>query len=299
MRFLYQFPGFSVPANLALLSAGALSELAALAEECGFHGVGLAEHPAPPESWRRDAAGHDSIDPIVGLAAVAASTHSIRLFTHACVLPYRNPFLLAKATSTLDVLSGGRLCLGVAAGYLEAESAALGVSFARRNELFDEALVVLKLAWTGEPVTYQGSTFTAEENVVSPRPLQRPHPPIWIGGNSRLSLRRVASNADGWLSMPNARTRGISRHSAALESVADLEDHLRVLRGYTTECGRTTPPEVMYGLPSDPRTSGRAELVLELAGLGVTWLRISGRATTLAGAREELLRCADEVAQFS
>ncbi len=100
------------------------------------------------------------------------------------VLPYRNPFVVAKAGATLDLLSGGRFTLAVGAGYLKREFAALGVDLDERDELFDEALDVIKAIWTGDDVGFEGRHFSARGVTAHPRPVSDPHPPIWIGGNS-------------------------------------------------------------------------------------------------------------------
>ena len=139
MQFIYSMPFWSCPPNPAFLSQDAIIALSVAAEEAGFAAVSFTEHPIPDESWRITG-GHDGLDPFIGLAIAAAVTKKLRLLTYLCVLPYRNPFLLAKTVATLDVLSGGRLILGAGVGYQEAEYAALGVDYAERNALFDEAL---------------------------------------------------------------------------------------------------------------------------------------------------------------
>ena len=123
-------------------------------------------------------------------------TDRIRLIPNIVVLPYRNPFLVAKTVATIDALSGGRFTLAVATGYLRGEYRALGVDFDERNRLFDEALEVLKGVWTTDDFSYEGTGFSARGQSVYPKPA--PVPPIWIGGNSALSRQRVATAADGW-----------------------------------------------------------------------------------------------------
>jgi probable F420-dependent oxidoreductase len=295
MKFLYLFPGRTVPPNLSLLDAAAMSELAETAERAGFAGVGLDEHPAPPHRLRRDAAGHDSMDPVVSLAAVAAATTKIRLFTHLVVVPYRNPFLLAKAVATLDVLSKGRVELGVGTGYLEGEFEALGVNFAHRNERFDESIEVMRLAWTGDPVTYRGADFNAVAVSAHPRPTQRPHPPLWIGGNSRRTLRRVVAIGRGWMSLANPRTHTISRHSAPLESLDDLRALLEILREYATEAGRTEPIDVLYTMRRSGSASYQIASLQALASIGVTWVAHMGKGSTVAEAVEDVNRYGEEI----
>ena len=177
------------------VTAEAVAEMSRAAESAGFDAVFVTEHPFPEKSWM-DTGGHHALDPFVALSFAAAATTRIRLQTHLCVLPYRNPFLTAKSVASLDVLSGGRVILGAGAGYLEAEFAALGVDFDERNELTDEAIVAMKAAWSGEPLSLVGRQFDANHNFALPRPLQDPHPPIWIGGNSKRAIRRAVELAD-------------------------------------------------------------------------------------------------------
>ena len=130
------------------------------------------------------------------LSLVAAHTTTLRLQTGILVLPYRNPFTVARAVATLDVFSGGRVSLGVGAGYLKGEYKALGVDFERRNEIMDEYLKALKAAWTGDDFDFEGENYSARGNRIRPAPLQRPHPPLLIGGNARRAIRRAVELGD-------------------------------------------------------------------------------------------------------
>ena len=193
MKVAYGFPYHDAPALPEFLVGENLAGLATLVEESGFAAAWLTEHPAPAQAWR-ESGGHDALDPFVGLAVVAAATSTLRLLTYLTVVPYRNPFLLAKSVATLDALSGGRVELGMGAGYMKTEFGALGVDFDVRNTLFDQSLEAMKLAWTGEPVTFEGLGVSAREVTCYPPSVQRPHPPLWFGGNSQLTLRRVATH---------------------------------------------------------------------------------------------------------
>src|SRR5690348_12676801 len=119
MRFVYDYPLKSGSAG-NMLDAGPVPEVAAAAESAGFDGFGLTEHPVPGARWL-DRGGHQSVDPFVALGAAAATTTRIRLLTHLAVAPYRNPFLLAKAAATVDLMSGGRMTLGLGGGYHKTE----------------------------------------------------------------------------------------------------------------------------------------------------------------------------------
>jgi alkanesulfonate monooxygenase len=139
------------------------------------------------------------LDAVGTLTAIAARTRRIKLGTGILVLPLRNPTLAAKALSTLDVVSGGRLILGVAAGWYAREFDAVGVPFKQRGRLFERNLDILTRLWTQDRVTLTVDEFNLREAVMRPRPVQRPRPPILIGGYVDAVLRRVATTADGWL----------------------------------------------------------------------------------------------------
>jgi probable F420-dependent oxidoreductase len=278
MRFAVQLPTDQVEAGDDLLSAAAIADMARAAEAAGFDAVSVTDHPMPPARWVA-AGGHHSLDPFVALSFAAAATERIRLLTHVLVLPYRNPFLVAKAAATLDVLSGGRLLLGVAAGYLEGEFEALGADFAARNDRCDESLRALRAAWSGEPVTFDGHEFTARGNAQRPPPRQRPGPPLWIGGNAPRAIRRAVEHGDGWLPFPApARLAGHVR-TAALETLADLRAGIASARAHAASTGRETPLDVGFvpfgfalGGPGPPSPEQLRDELPGYAEAGVTWL---------------------------
>jgi probable F420-dependent oxidoreductase len=232
-----------VDAGEEFVSAGAIAEVAHAAEAAGFTSVFVTEHPYPEDQWLATG-GHHALDPFVALAFAAAATTTVRLFTNLCVLPYRNPFLTAKAAVSLDVLSGGRLTLGVGAGYLEPEFRALGVDFDERNDLLDEALVAMRRAWAEDGVQMRGRHFDVRGHTMLPRPLQQPHPPIWVGGNSKRAIRRAVDHADGWTPMPNPRALGARRRSAHLETLDELRGMLAYADGYRAASGLAGDLEV-------------------------------------------------------
>ena len=298
MKVICNMPFWSCPPNPEFVSQEAIMTLSAAAEEAGFAGVSFTEHPAPSEAWRQ-AGGHDAIDPFVGLAFASAATKKLRLFTYLVVLPYRNPLLLAKTVSTLDALSGGRLELGLGTGYLKSEFFALGVNFEERNELFDEAIKVLKMAFTGEPVTYQGKHFSAKGVTLQPRPAQRPHPNLWFGGNSKITQRRVAEQGQGWLAMPSTQAESKTRRSPALESLKAVEDTINAIRKHAESVGRKEPFLVHHplGTEHDATTNFAGDLAQakSLSGIGVAWSSWTGHGLNVATFRDEIRRYGDEV----
>src|SRR3954447_5706319 len=201
--------------NPELVTGAAMTRFAQTAEAAGFAGVAFTDHPAPSDKWLH-AGGHDALDPFAALAFVAGVTSRIRLIPNIVVLPYRNPFLVAKSAATIDALSGGRFVLSVATGYLRSEFRSLGVDFERRNELFDEALAVLRGVWTTDEFSYEGSGFTAKGVTANPKPA---HVPIWIGGNSALTRRRVAERGDGWNPFPAPAQLAQTARTQVLETL--------------------------------------------------------------------------------
>ncbi len=157
------------------------------------------------------------IDSITTLGAVAARTTRIKLGTGVLVLPLRNPVVAAKALGSLDVISKGRLVLGVAAGWYAREFDAVGVPFKQRGKLFERNLDILMKLWTQERVTLKVDDFNLREAVMVPRPAQRPRPPVLIGGYVDAVLKRAGTVGDGWLTYfytPDSFTKGWAKVQA-------------------------------------------------------------------------------------
>ena len=284
MRFTVQLPTQQVEPPGEFCTAAAIAGMARAAEAAGFDACFVTDHPIPGDRWLA-AGGHHALDPFVALSCAAAATQRIRLQTHVLVAAYRNPFLLAKSLASLDVASGGRSIAGLAAGYLEPEFAALGARFERRNELADEAIAVLKQVFRGESVALRGIDFAAQGNTALPRPAQRPHPPIWCGGNSRRAIRRAVELADGWLPFPVQR--GLARRlgTAPLASEDDLARALDYAREHAARTGRSAPLDVVFtpfGMDMQtaaagamPESGALLETIERLSALGVTWIAAS------------------------
>jgi probable F420-dependent oxidoreductase len=133
------------------------------------------------------------------MAFVAAKTTRLRLVTSVMIVPYRNPVLTAKALATIDVLSKGRVTLGVGVGWMREEFEALGApEFDRRGAVTDEYLRIFRTLWTESPASFSGRFYRFEALRCQPQPVQKPHPPIWVGGHSKAALRRAARLGDGW-----------------------------------------------------------------------------------------------------
>lgn len=299
MRHHVTYPLVAHPYSPELVGRDAIVRFATRAEELGFDGIGFTDHPAPSDRWLQ-AGGHDALDPFVAFGLVAAVTDRLRLVPNILVLPYRNPFVVAKAVATLDVLSEGRFTLAVATGYLRGEYRALGVDFDERNPLFDEAIEVVRGVWTTDDFAYEGRHFTATGQTANPKP---GHVPIWIGGNSALSRRRVAAGADGWTPFAAPAQLARTAKTAVLETVDDLVPMLDHLWAHVDEAGRDradidicvqalgcTPPG-HDGFSGDQHLDALGRL----AALGATWTGTSVPGDSLAAALDALEQYATEV----
>jgi probable F420-dependent oxidoreductase len=253
----------------------AAGEMARALEAAGASAAFVTDHPAPVASWLH-AHGHDATDPFTSLAFVAAATSKLRLHTNILVLPYRNPFVTAKAAATLQVFSKGRLILGVGAGYQKGEFDALGVDFTKRGVLMDEALETLRLAWGGGAVVKRGRNFNAEGN--EPRPAPDPQPTVWIGGGSDKAVERAAQWGDGWCPFFTAPNLSANNQASAIQSVEQLAEKIKVLQDRRARLGKGGPFDVCIGPRVRIRSQERAEAdryleaVGELAEVGVTWV---------------------------
>lgn len=213
--------GVALPIAGAWATADNQIRVAQTAERLGYHSVWVFQRllyalepkneypPVPGPRW--PAAFERVMDPIVTLAYVAAATRRVRLGTSVLLVPFYQPAVLAKMLATLDVLSGGRLEVGLGLGWAEDEYAAVGVPFARRGARADEFIRCLKAAWTDDVVEFAGEFYRIPRSRIEPKPLQRPHPPITVGGYSPVVLRRAVTLGDGFNggNMPLAQVAAI------------------------------------------------------------------------------------------
>ena len=281
MRFSVSLPTERIDRAPEFVTQVAVTEIARAAEDAGFDACYVTDHPFPPHRWLYGG-GHHALDPFVALSFAAAATSTLRLQTHILVLPYRNPFLAAKAILSLDVLSGGRVTLGVAAGYLRGEFAALGADFDARDDVSDEAIRAMKLAWAGDDVRHEGRGFTAIGNSMGFRPVQRPHPPIWVGGNSRRAIRRAVELGDGWVPFPNTAAMAKYTRTPAMQTLDDLAGRVAFACEHAAAIGRQAPLDICYALlPLASRDAAATRACIEdLGALGVTWLTVGFPADT-------------------
>lgn len=219
------------------VSADGIAACAQAAERAGFFAVSVTDHPFPGDRWLQTG-GHHALDPFTSLAFAAAATSTVRLHTNLLVLAYRNPWLAAHQVATLDRLSGGRVILGVGAGYLQPEFDALGVAFDDRNERTDEGIRIMRRAWTGESI---------DGNTMAPTPLQAGGPPIWIGGNTQRAVRRAVELAQGWSPFPSGPPKVAQRtRTRPLNTAEDLAVMIAYGREHAESIGRTEPLDVVF-----------------------------------------------------
>lgn len=303
LQFAVRLPVDRVDLGAEFTSADGLAHCARVAERCGFAAAYVTDHPAPGDAWLNQG-GHHSVDPFVALGYAAACTSRLKLLTNILVLPYRNPLLVSKAAASLDVLSGGRLILGLGAGYLEAEFRALGVALADRGRAMEEGLEALRCSWRGESFSFFGSGFEAEQITMLPRPAQRPHPPIWVGGNSRAAMRRAARYGDGWLPFPVQRKLARHVRTREIADLASLADAIGELRGMEREFSRERPLDICmipFGLDMHADHGYEAGQLLEqcaqLVELGVNWISVSLPAQSRQDYEDVLSRFSSGVIQ--
>jgi probable F420-dependent oxidoreductase len=243
-------------------------ELAAVASACdanGFYSVSVCDHVAIPRE-RASTMTTTWYDTVATLAWLAGRTGRVRLLSHVYVVAYRHPLQTAKAFATLDALSGGRAILGVGAGHVEGEFDALGVPFAERGRITDQAVVAIRAAlsdeWGGGDVGQR------------PRPVQPGGPPIWVGGSSAAALRRAARLGDGWL--PQGPPEGGMATAIAtlkrLRAEAGRDGPFAIGGGVDLYVGRPSFDVPRWTVTGDPGTI--AEAVRRLVALGVNHVAV-------------------------
>lgn len=269
--------GTSMPSRGDMASPENLRTLAQRAESLGFDSVWVSDHiilPRKVDSFYPYAADgvatfrpdEDYYDPLATLNFLAGCTQKIRLGTHVLILPYRNPVVTAKMLSTLDVLSGGRVILGAGVGWMEEEFQALGLdTYAQRGAVTDEYIQLFKELWTKDEPEFQGEHYQLSGMGFMPKPVQKPHPPIWIGGHTNPAIRRAAEYGDGW--MP------IGLRPPAILEPEELAEKIARLRRLTVRAGR----------PEDAVSLCFSTGVTFDDSPGATRRMMSGRAEQIAG----------------
>jgi probable F420-dependent oxidoreductase len=235
--------GFGLPTRGPLSTPQNLVRLAQRGDELGFDFISVSDHVVIPRAigsrYPYSTSGEFAVDPsgsyleqLTVLTYIAARTSNVRLLTSVMVVPQRPPVLTAKQLASLDVLSGGRLIFGIGAGWLREEFEALDApAFAERGKVTDEYLRAFKELWTNEEPVFDGDFAQFHDIAFAPKPVQTPHPPIWVGGESDAALRRTARLGDAWYPIG-------SNPRQPLGTTAHLAAAIDRLRQYAREAGR-------------------------------------------------------------
>lgn len=257
-------------------SPSEIIEVARAADELGYDVVALTEHLAPPR-WA-DAVNHTWYDPVALAAVLAGATTRVKFLTSVLVVPYHHPIRLAKSLATLDVLSGGRVLLGVGTGWSRGEFKRLGIPFEERGPITDEYLRAMIELWTSESPKFHGKYVSFEDIDFEPKPVQQPHIPLLIGGTGPRPFERVAEIGAGWQPMAGDLETGIAdirrRMQARGRDPSDLWVGSGLHLGIDPDAKRAQ--EHHWGVDRDPvalRTPDEIVAEVErLRALGVTYL---------------------------
>ena len=190
--------GVTVPNNWGIEDVNQALAFGPLAEELGYDSVWVMDHLFNNGYIRERLDDKPYYHPLATLSYLAATTRRVRLGTSVLVLPYHNPVELAKYTATLDQMSGGRVTLGVGVGAMTEEFAALGIAMSERGALTNESIRVMRELWASPAPSYHSRRWNFDDLRFSPKPVQQPHIPLWIGGASPGALRRAARLGNGW-----------------------------------------------------------------------------------------------------
>jgi probable F420-dependent oxidoreductase len=298
--------GFNLPNSGPLSEVGAMTHIATQGEAMGFDYLTMTDHVVLPDTkvpgYPYSESGQfyeeapiERHEQLIGMAWIAAKTSRIRLVAAVLVVPHRPAVLAAKMLATLDVLSGGRLVVGIGAGWLKTEfDAVVTTPFPERGAVTDEYIDAFRLLWTEHAPRFAGRYTKFDGIVLEPKPVQRPHPPIWVGGEGPAALRRAARIGNAWYPIG-------SNNQHLLDTLSRLKAGIARLRKATTDAGRD-PASVevafrvkRYGAAVPPKASdgerrlfsgSEADLIADLRALrdmGVTAIDIDfGRPTAEA-----------------
>jgi len=239
--------GFTLPGRGHLATPERLGIIARKGEEFGFDTLLTGDHILVPKNISSvypyteggefpGSGSGESMEQITLLSYIAGQTSKIRLVTSVLIVPHRNPLIAAKSLATLDLLSEGRLVVGVGVGWMREEFQALGLPpFEERGAVTDEYIRAFKVLWTEDDPHFEGKYISFDDISFLPKPVQKPHPPIWVGGESRPALRRTAELADGWYPLG-------SNPTFPMGTPEQLKAGLERLAGYAERFGRDPSP---------------------------------------------------------
>jgi probable F420-dependent oxidoreductase len=301
--------GFYLPTRGLTATPEALETLLVQGESLGFTSVMVSDHIVFPV--RIDSkypytvsgafpGGGDALEQLTLMAFVAAKTRALRIVSSVMILPHRNPVVTAKMLATIDVLSNGRVTVGAGVGWMREEFRALDTpDFDRRGAVSDEYLRIFKTLWTQSPASFAGEFYRFDQIRCLPQPVQKPHPPIWIGGHSKVALRRAARYGDGWhpVGANPAVPLRIPELAASLDELrrltdAEKRDFSRLTISYKAPVYDASQP-LDAGGERRPFTGGLAQIaedVAEFARAGVSEIIIDFRAEALSESLERMER---------
>ncbi len=268
--------GVWIPNCRHLATPEIIRHAAVRAEQLGYESVWVSDHVVVPRANFGNF-GETIFDPLVTLGVIAGATTRVRLGTTVLIVPYRQAVVTAKMVSSLDALSGGRVVLGIGAGWVAAESAMLGVPFAERGPMTDEHLRAMQELWTAEAPRFAGKYTRFDDLHFAPRPVQQPHPPIWVGGHGKASLRRAVEFGAAWhlINRPVEELRaGVAElrrlgqaRGRAVPPALTLRNDIRILRPGEPAPASSHGGRVLCGEPA-----ALVDQIAELAGCGVEHL---------------------------
>ncbi len=212
--------GFGAPVAGAWATPGYLSWFSGRAEDLGYASLWTFQRLLVPEGSGMEPVYHSVLDPMVALGYAAAKTARIRLGVAILNLPFVSPAYLAKQATTVDVLSGGRLDLGLGIGWMPEEFTATGATMPRRGARAEEYLAVLRTLWADEISSYDGEFYTIPAGRQDPKPVQKPGPAVLLGGMSRPAMERAGRLADGWITSSRADLTKIAEAGAVIREAA-------------------------------------------------------------------------------
>jgi probable F420-dependent oxidoreductase len=305
--------GFYLPTRGPLVNRADITRFARTGEKLGFHSVMVADHIVVPEQtdsvYPYTADGKflskgDALETLTTMSFIAGATEKLRLVSSVMIVPHRNPILTAKAIATIDVLSGGRVTVGVGVGWFREEFEALHTApFEKRGAVTNEYLEIFKKLWTESPVSHEGEFYNFGPVRCEPLPLQKPHPPIWIGGHSKPALRRVARLGDGW--------HPVGAVAASPLPPEEMREKLDELKRLTDEAGRDFneitisfkaplyEPDMKEVAGERRRFTGSPEQVAddirEYGSLGISELIFDFRGETIDASTEGMEKFAKEL----
>ena len=246
--------GVTIPNNWGVADPQQVVALGPLAEKLGYDSLWVMDHLFNTGYIRERLENRPYYHPLSTLSYLAATTQWIRLGTSVLVLPYHNPVDLAKYAATLDQLSGGRVTLGVGVGAMAEEFQALGIPIRRRGSLTDESIAIMKELWTNDGPSFSSQRWSFSDVLFSPKPVQQPHIPLWIGGSSPAAMRRVGEAGDGW------HPTGLSPEEFSLGKLEIERIAAAAGRSFGAIVMSTRVEVEISGKPAGSRTSGRARI---------------------------------------